>query len=251
MNIHEFGDRGKRTIVLIHPSMVMWDYFAYVWPLLEKDYHVVVPALPGHDDRNNSVYTSVEAIAIELENWLIEHGCKDVACMYGCSMGGSIVTKILANNRVELKSAIIDGGITPYKLPWIITRMIAVKDFCLVSMGKVGGIKLLEKAFAMDEYSREDLEYVADIFKWMKFRTIWRTFDSCNNYSMPANVKANCTEIHYWYGDAEAKERRKDLKFFESNFPEVKFEKLDGIGHGGMASLHPELFAEKLREIIG
>ena len=34
MTIHEFGEGNGRTAVLIHPSLVMWDYFEYVIPLL-------------------------------------------------------------------------------------------------------------------------------------------------------------------------------------------------------------------------
>ena len=50
MTIHEFGRDNPKTIVLIHPSLVMWDYFEYVIPFLEKRFHLVIPAL--HDIRN-------------------------------------------------------------------------------------------------------------------------------------------------------------------------------------------------------
>lgn len=49
MNIHEFGKENNEVILLIHPSVVKWDYFEYMIPLLEKKYHLVVPALPGYD----------------------------------------------------------------------------------------------------------------------------------------------------------------------------------------------------------
>ncbi len=29
MTIHEFGAENKNVIVLIHPSLVMWDYFEH------------------------------------------------------------------------------------------------------------------------------------------------------------------------------------------------------------------------------
>ena len=44
---------------------------------------------------------------------------------------------------------------------------------------------LLEKAFATDGYSKEDLQDVADILKHCSRKTIWRTFESCNNYKLP------------------------------------------------------------------
>lgn len=34
MTIHEYGKDNQKIIVLIHPSVVMWDYFEYVTPLV-------------------------------------------------------------------------------------------------------------------------------------------------------------------------------------------------------------------------
>lgn len=55
MNIHEFGKENRESIFLIHPSVVKWDYFEYVIPLLEKNYHLIVPALPGYDLRTTAI----------------------------------------------------------------------------------------------------------------------------------------------------------------------------------------------------
>lgn len=46
MNIHEFGKENKETILMIHPSVVKWDYFENIIPLLQKKYHLLVPAFP-------------------------------------------------------------------------------------------------------------------------------------------------------------------------------------------------------------
>ena len=116
MTVHEFGEENGNTIVLIHPSLVMWDYFENLIPLLEERYHLIVPALPGYDEEQKRDFSSVEEIAGELENWLIKHDIGTISCIYGCSMGGSVVLKMLANNRVSIDTAVIDGGITPYHL---------------------------------------------------------------------------------------------------------------------------------------
>ena len=65
MNIHEFGKENKETILMIHPSVVKWDYFENVIPLLQKNYHLLVPALPGYDSEDDSDFTSVEQIAMD------------------------------------------------------------------------------------------------------------------------------------------------------------------------------------------
>ena len=48
MTIHEFGAENKNVIVRIHPSLVMWDYFEYLIPLMQNRYHLIIPALPGY-----------------------------------------------------------------------------------------------------------------------------------------------------------------------------------------------------------
>ncbi len=91
-------------------------------------------------------------------------------------MGGSIVFRMLADNKLNIQSAVIDGGITPYQLPWLITRFIAIKDFLLITAGKIGGAKLLEKAFSTDDLSEDDIQYAAQVLKMISAKTIWRTF---------------------------------------------------------------------------
>ena len=129
MNIHEFGKENKETLLLIHPSIVKWDYFDYVVPLLEKKYHLLIPALPGYDSEDDSDFTSVEQIAMDLNDWLKAKCCTELFAVYGCSMGGSIALMVALGQRIPIRHCIMDGGITPYQLPWIVTRLIALTDY--------------------------------------------------------------------------------------------------------------------------
>ena len=248
MVIHEFGKDNKDIIVLIHPALVRWDYFEYVIPLLEDHYHLIVPALPGYDGQRD--FSSVEQIAEELENELLNRGFERICGIYGCSMGGAVVIRMLYDNRIEMNSAVIDGGITPYQLPWIVTRVIAVRDFLMIYLGKLGGIRLLEKAFATDEYSEEDLKYIADVLDKSSAKTIWRTFESCNNYSLPEKLDTKCEKIEYWYAEAEEKERKWDMEFVKNNMPQTVFRRFENIGHGGLAALKPQLLVTSLEELM-
>ena len=247
MTFHEFGKENDKIILLIHPSIVMWDYFEYVIPLLEKDYHIIVPALPGYDPDIKSDFTSIEDISEGIEIWLKMHDITEAECIYGCSMGGAIVTKLLSNRQVHFNHAIMDGGITPYQLPWIITRFIALKDFITISLGKAGGVKLLEKAFSTDELSEEDIIYAAKVLDMISYKTIWRTFDSANNYSMPKEVKTDCPYIEYWFADAEEKDRRWDISYIRKAFPNTHFVRFKNVGHGGLAPFHPEKLVRGIR----
>ena len=246
MNIHEFGKENKETILLIHPSVVKWDYFENVIPLLQRNYHLLVPALPGYDFENNSDFTSVGQIASELNDWLKAEGYTELYAVYGCSMGGSISLLVALGQKIPIKHCIMDGGITPYQLPWIVTRFIALKDYLMMMIGRTGGVGLLEKAFATDEYTKEDLQYVADVLRHCSSKTLWRTFESCNNYKVPANIPKPDTELHYWYSDGEEKERKQDIAYIRNKFPQTKFEVLPKLGHAGLVLLRPELFVKMI-----
>jgi len=246
MTIHEFGKENDKIMILLHPAVVMWDFFEYVIPVLKKDYHLIVPAIPGYDPDVKSDFTSVEDIAEELEIWLTAKGITQVDCIYGCSMGGAFITKLLSNGVIHFNRAVIDGGITPYQLPWIVTRLILIRDFLMISIGKLGGVKLLEKAFATENLSEEDIQYEAKVLEMISYKTIWRTFDSTDNYSMPKIVTTDCPKIEYWYGDGEEKQRKWDIDYIRKVFPNTVFKKFDNAGHASLAPFQSERFVEAI-----
>lgn len=53
MEILEFGNKEKQKIILIHgfqsPYQLWEDYIKYY----EKDYHIIVPILQGHNTKKN------------------------------------------------------------------------------------------------------------------------------------------------------------------------------------------------------
>lgn len=251
MTIHEYGTDKEKVIILVHPSVVMWDYFEYVIPQLAENYHLIIPALPGYDEEDPSEnFTSIEEIADNLAKWLLARKLNTVELIYGCSMGGSIVLRMIANQQITVKNVVCDGGITPYQLPWICTRFLAVRDFLMISMGKIGGLGLLEKAFSTDEYSKEDLKYISGVLHFISYQTIWHTFESCNNYTMPKSIPEYSGKFQYWYGDKEEKERTADIKYVKERFPHMEFIKFSDMGHASMASLYPQKMIEQIELLI-
>ena len=246
MRIYEYGQENPECILLIHPSLVTWDYFENVIPLLKKDYHLLIPALPGYDLQDDSEFSSVERIASELTDTLLQKGIHEVKAIYGCSMGGSIVLRMAADRKLKARHYVMDGGITPYQLPWILTRFIALRDFGMMALGKLGGEKMIVKAFSSTQYTEEDLKYVANIFRHCTYRTLWNTFDSCNNYEMPKQPMHFPGKVHYWYAEKERIARKWDLKYMEKFVPDTVFRSFDGMDHGDMALFYPEQMAQEL-----
>lgn len=141
MTIHEFGKENEQVVVLIHPSIVMWDYFEYVYPLMEK-------------------------------------------------------------------------------------------------------------TFSTDELTDEDVQYAVKVLKMISAKTIWRTFESCNNYQMPEEINSNCKHIEYWAAEKEMKDRTADVAYIKRVFPHTIFRKVKNMGHGGLAPFNPQLFVRGIERAI-
>ena len=246
MRIYEFGLENPEHILLIHPSLVTWDYFENVIPLLEKHVHLLIPALPGYDLKDDSEFSSVEQVASELADGILQKGIQEVQAVYGCSMGGSIALRMAADGKLRARNYVMDGGITPYQLPWILTRFIALRDFGMMALGKLGGERVIVKAFSSTRYSEEDLKYVAGIFRHCTYKTLWNTFDSCNNYKMPKETMRFPGKVHYWYAEKERGARDWDLRYMKKFVPDTVFKCFEGMDHGDMALFHPDRMAREL-----
>lgn len=251
INMHEFGKEHKDIIVMCHPLGVWWDVFEYVIPKLEKQYHLVIPAMPGHDEEHPEMdYTSVEDIAEEITQWLKSNGYDKIKCLYGCSMGGGVVTRILAEQKITADCAVIDAGMTPYCLPKVLTYFIAAKDWFIMEIGKHASLKILRGMFNEEKYSEEDLLYVKKVLGSMSSKTIWRAFYSCNNYSMPSPVPQPECPVQYWYGEEEKKLRKNDIAYIRQIFPDTQFVENKGMGHAEYFTLHPKEFCKQLTAFI-
>lgn len=74
----------------------------------------------------------MKQIASELNDWLKAGGYTELYAVYGCSMGGSIALMTALGQKIKIRHCVMDDGITPYQLPWIVTRFIALKDYLMM-----------------------------------------------------------------------------------------------------------------------
>ena len=251
MTIHEFGKENNDVLVMFHPLGVWHDVFEYVIPELSEHFHLIIPAIPGHDpDIPLRDFSSIEEIAEEMEIWLRSNDHEHVRCIYGCSMGGALVMKLLADGIITADIAVIDGGITPYQMPKPVTYLIGIKDFLMTIAGKYLSVKALSSVFDPDKYSPEDMTYIKNVLGSMSARTIWRGFYSTNNYSMPSRPIRTDTYIEYWYGEYEKTARKWDIEYVRKIFPRAVFRENKGQDHAEFFTLHPKRFCREMIHVL-
>ena len=251
ITLHEFGKQNSDVIVMFHPLGVWWDVFDRVIPILERRFHLVVPAVPGLDpDRPELEFTSIEEIEEQIETWHIGHGHQHDVCLYGCSMGGSLTIRMLARGVIGPRCAVIDAGITPYRMPKAFTYLIGARDWCALEFAKHVGVRMLNSFTDTSRFTRDDLLYVKEVLSGMSSKTIWRAFYSTNNYSMPKAVFHPPFPVQYWYGEAERAARKRDIAYMKKTFPDTVFWENKGQDHAEFFTLHPDEFCDHLEAFI-
>ena len=249
MYLHEFGKQNEKIIVMIHGACMAWDIFQKSVDILKREYHVILVAVPGHDVTTKEEFTSVEQISRRIEKILIKKGYQDIECLYGLSMGGAFVIRILADQQLNIKNAVIDGGITPYEMSRIHTRLILACDFLTVELGKHSR-KLLGLAFPPKRYAPVYVNQMFCVMQQMTPKTIMHIFDSTDNYSMPAKFPQLDTKIYYWYGTNEKKARRMDIQYVKKHIPNVKFREIADMAHAQYSLMQPEAFVTDITQLL-
>lgn len=255
MTYHEFGTENKEVLLLLQPENVLWDIFDPVIPELSKKYHLIIPAFPGFDrDEPDEDFTSVEDISHRIEDWMNERGYGHIKGMYGLSLGGSVVIKLIANHRQQYDKAVIDGGITPVPLPPWAAKGLSFASFVMTERVKhLNGEKYqkyLDKQYAEKEYTEEHLKYLRNIQHRTSLHSNWHIAESTYSYILPNYVERPYGQVRYWYGEKEKKERQRDLKLMKTLFPHAKIRKIPEMDHGTLLTYHPQDWLRRFERFL-
>lgn len=110
MEILEFGDRNKRKIIFIHGFQCPYQIWEKYIEHYQKDYHIIIPIMPGHNPKKQEKFFSFLQTSRELEDYYISRYGKSVYAIYGMSMGGVLTATLWQNGQLEIEKVIFDGS---------------------------------------------------------------------------------------------------------------------------------------------
>ncbi len=254
MRVLEYGKEHEKTLLFLPCTAEPEWAFTDAVTLLSQDYHVMQIVYDGHGETGED-FISVEATVDEITEWLTAHGIAHLDASYGCSLGGACLTRFLALGKISIGRAVIDAGITPYRLPWIIRRMVCLRDFLgfrLVTKSR----KILEAAYPPERWtlpgrdSAEEYDKLTAYLKTYSGRTVRNIFWSANNYALPPKPTETGCRIIYWYGDEEKKARRGNIRFIRRYFPHAKMRGIPKMEHAELVMIYPQEFYRRATEFF-
>lgn len=248
MKIHEYGKEHTKHLLFFQGSCEPWEEFSEAARLLGQAFHVMLVTQDGHDPKEHTDFISVEKTVDDTVSRLHAMGIRHLDAVYGLSFGGGMVIHMLASGKMTADRAIIDAGTAPYVYPRWICKLIGVRDYFMLKIGR-SSVKLMELSFPPERFARDPKnarqEY-AEIQRYLKTysnKTIWNIFWSANNYSVPKTAPLLSTEIQFWVGTDEWGSRFRDLKWAKRYLPEIEVVKIPGMMHGEYVLMHPQQFA--------
>ena len=255
MVILEHGQAQARTLLFFPCTAEPVWAFAETIALLSRTWHVFQAVFDGHQPEYPGDFTSVEQAVDEVIKYLKNREISRLDAAYGCSLGGACLTRFLALGKIPVARAVIDGGITPYQLPYLVRRLILARDVLAFKL-VAGSRKILEAAFPPERFTLpghdpvKEYDAMERYLKTYSDRTIRSIFWSGNNYALPDKPAASGTKLAYWYGAEEKKDRKNNIRFLTRYFPQIELREIPNMAHAELVIVHPKEFCRYAEEFL-
>lgn len=133
MEVQEFGKQNSCKIMLLPGNMMSWRQFEAVIPLLEKQYHVIAVSTDGYDDTGKTTFTTAEAMAEKLEQYIKEDQDGAIDLVLGESMGGATAGMLFHRQKVKVGAMILSGPqyMNLGMFSWVLTAIVPRSQYNL------------------------------------------------------------------------------------------------------------------------
>lgn len=249
MEILEFGNKENKKIILIHgfqsPYQVWDEYIKYY----EKDYHIIVPILPGHNPKKKEEFISFKECAKEIEDYIISNYGNDVYAIFGMSMGGVLTAIIWENKILNIEKVIFDGS-PLVSINSFIKKFMIRFYINITHTSQQREQKTLEQA-VNNIITKDKLKYLLKVLDNMSDTTIINYINNIGSFKLSKNIDVKNTRIYYYYGtkmnEMLAKKTAKYIKRFYPNSNIICFNRK---GHCEKSLLNPKEMIIELDKIL-
>ena len=255
MQILECGREHRETLLFFPCTAEPVWAFADTIAVLSQRWHIFQVVFDGHQPEYPGDFTSVEQTVDEVTQYLNVHGISHLDAAYGCSLGGACLTRFLALGKIPVERAVIDAGITPYRMPLILRRLACLRDnlgFRLIAKSR----KVLETVYPPERWTMpgrdpvKEYDALAAYLKTYSKRTVRNIFWSANNYTLPTKPAEMGCQITYWYGEEEKQARHSNICFIKQYFPRAQLHEIPKMDHAELVMMYPQEFCRYMKEFL-
>lgn len=249
MEILEFGNKENKKIILIHgfqsPYQVWDEYIKYY----EKDYHIIVPILPGHNIKEDKDFESFEVCVKELEDYYISKYESEVFAVYGMSMGGVLASALWQNGNIKIDKLIMESS--PLLGLGNMMTSILTKQYLTITHKAQERDRKTVRGAVNSMVTEDKLDIFIELLDHISDTTITNYIKEIGKHKLPSNINRPETEIYYLYGGKINEILfKKVAKFLETNYQNANIMCFSGKGHCEDALLSPKEHIKVLNKVL-
>ena len=254
MKVYSFGNETAPALLLLPGTCCHWkSNFDRVIPLLEKDFHVLCVSYDGFDETESTEFPTMLAETEKMEKYIKEHCGGHIRAAYGCSLGGSFVGLLAAQQNIHMDYGILgssdldQSSVIAAKLQ---TELLLPMIYPLIRDGRFKS-RFLEKRLQKRMGQMET--YVQAFMDIMGGGRPYVTKQSCKNqfYSdlitpLPDDIDIPGTEIHIFYALKMGKKYRAR---YQRHFAHPVIHE-QNLQHEELLACYPEQWAHLVKSIV-
>jgi pimeloyl-ACP methyl ester carboxylesterase len=245
VRFHEYGDKQKETILLLHGGGLSWWSCREAAEKLQGEYHLILPILDGHAGSGRA-FTSIEDNAAEIIGFIEQNLNGRVLMIGGLSLGAQIVLEMLSQSKDICRYALIESAaVIPSKITNALIGPAFGSSYGLIrnkSFARLQFKSLRMKPELFEDYYRDTCRISKkDMIAFMKANTA---------YSLKEAIRECSAEVHVFVGEKETREILSSADVIVRKIPDAGLEILTGLYHGEFSINHADDFADKVKSIV-
>ncbi len=245
MKYVEYGLKQKDTIMFLHGGgLAPWNYSEEAEQLQDR-YHIIIPFLDGHSGSDKN-FTTIENNGDEIIAYIDQNLNGKVFMICGLSLGGQILTDILAKRKDICKYAVIESALAlPMKVEYALIQPFF--SICYRLIKKHWFAQLQFKSLRIKDSLFED--YYRDSVAITKENMI--SFLKANSdYKPKEDLKESQASVLILVGSKESGIMKKSARLLCEQIPNSTLEMLPGYYHGDLSLNHASEYVQKMEKFI-
>lgn len=244
MNFVSFHKANSPTVMLIPGLGVSYELFLPLIELFKEQYSIIVVEVDGFILGRHTRFSSIDDQASQIIRYVQKEQCGAIDCVYGLSMGGKILSRLLERNEITIKHAVMDAAPLVALPRWLVGPL---RYMQACNVWTCFHWEKFWKCVFHSHYFDVLLSECKKIYPYGGIRSVLDGYKSIYSSTL-RNIYGK--DIHYWYGSKESFVAKAQVKHLLRLQPATKVTVFSGLNHGQLLIDYPEEVAKRIDSIV-
>ena len=246
MEFHTFGNRGGKTLLLMHGMLCDWAKFHELLKPLDETFYTVYPAMDGCYDGSPD-FVSFADECEQIERYVTETLDGKLDAVWGASQGATLMSELLSRNRIKIDTAILDGIYLAHQGKWCADCSLRIFTKMQRNGGEFPGF--LRVICALMGLGKDDMGEFSLLYWGSSQKSMRANLLENYTYHVDPAIADSDTKVHLWCGSKEpyAKKSHRMIKKYLKDYEETIW---PGMGHGKMLFSHTDQYIEDIKKAL-